>query len=117
MCSKARSRDRLRAGGPRGARVPESPGDPVKFTLAVVVPFLAQVLFVLAFIAATRGKGSFVGLAAMLTALLALPLTALANWLRTRRKPPLPAFEHAARTFLTTLVFPVLLLILYAVAS
>lgn len=89
----------------------------MRFTVAVVVPFLAQLLFVFVIIAITRGKGSFVGLWAMLLSLLALPLTALVNWLRTRRKPPLPAFEHASRTFLTTLVFPLLILILLFVAS
>jgi hypothetical protein len=89
----------------------------MRFTLAVVVPFLAQLLFVFVIIAVTQGKGSFVGLWAMLLAMLALPLTALINWLRTRRKPPLPAFEHASRNFLTTLAFPVLILILYAVAN
>jgi len=89
----------------------------VKIFLCVVVPLIAQALFVLAIIFATRGTGSFVGLGAMLFAMVALPITALANWLYTRRKAPQPVTALAAKVFLTTLAFPVAILILNAVVS
>lgn len=87
------------------------------FAFAVAVPLLVQLLFTLMVVFATNGTGSFVGLGAMLVGLLAIPLTALANWVRTRRKPPLPPLQLINRTLLTTLVFPALVLVLLAVAS
>lgn len=89
----------------------------MRFTLAVIVPLVAQVLFVLLIIAATNGTGSFVGLGAMLLGLIAIPLTALINWARTRKSPPVPALTFTTNTILITLAFPLAILILYAVAS
>lgn len=87
------------------------------FAFAVAVPLVVQLLFTLIVVFATNGTGSFVGLGAMLVGLLAIPLTALANWGRLRKKPPLPALQLINRTLLTTLIFPALVLVLLAVAS
>jgi len=78
---------------------------------------LAQVLFVLVIIAATNGTGSFLGLGAMLLGLIAIPLTALVNWVRTRKSPPVPALTFTTNTLLIALAFPLVIVILYAVAS
>ncbi len=75
----------------------------------VVLPFLVQTGAVAAVIAATNGGGSFVGLAALLTGLVALPLTALANAAALRRRPPLHPLVLGARIMYTTLLYPVLL--------
>jgi hypothetical protein len=89
----------------------------VKIFLCVVLPLLAQALFVLVIVLATRGNGSFVGLGTILLGMIGLPLTALANWLYTRRREPQPVTALAAKVFLTTLAFPVPMLIFSVVAS
>lgn len=89
----------------------------MKFLLAVLLPLLIQAGFTAAVILGTSGKGSFVGLWAMLIAPPAILITALVNWLGTRRKPPMPLLHLATRTFYVTLVFPALLLLLAALAS
>lgn len=89
----------------------------MKFVLTVLLPLCFQLLFTAAIVFATNGTGSFVGLGALLLGLVAIPLTALINWSRARAKPPLPAIELAAKTLFTTLVFPVAIIALYAIAS
>ena len=89
----------------------------MRFTLAVIAPLLAQLLFVLVIIAATNGTGSFVGLGAMLLGLIGIPLTALVNWARTRKSPPVPALTFTTNTILIALAFPLVIVILHAVAS
>jgi hypothetical protein len=89
----------------------------MKFLLAVLLPLLVQAGFTVAVIAGTSGGGSFVGLGAMLLAPPAILITAAINWLGVRRQPPLPLLHLVTRTFYLTLVFPVLLLVLAALAS
>lgn len=89
----------------------------MKFLLAVLLPLLIQVGITFAVIVGTSGKGSFVGLGAMLAAPPAILITALVNWLGVRRKPPMPLLHLVTRTFYVTLVFPLLLLLLAALAS
>jgi len=88
-----------------------------RLILGVVLPLVFQLLFVAAIIAATNGTGSFVGLAAMLLGLAALPLTAILNWSQVRSQPGRPAPQLAVRIFWITAIFPALILFLYAVAS
>jgi len=85
--------------------------------LGVLLPLIFQLLFVAAVIAATNGTGSFVGLAALLLGLVALPLTAILNWAQVRSQPERPALQLAVRIFWITALFPALILILLAVAS
>lgn len=89
----------------------------MKFLLAVLLPMLIQAGFTAAVIVGMRGGGSFVGLWAMLLAPPAMLITAAINWLGTRRKPPMPVLHLVTRTFYVTLVYPVLLLLLAALAS
>jgi hypothetical protein len=53
----------------------------------------------------------------MLLGLVAIPLTALVNWARTRARPPQPLLELTSKTFFTAMVFPMLGLALYVAAS
>jgi len=85
--------------------------------LWVLLPFLAQAGVVAAVVLATQGGGSFVGLAALLSSVLALPLTALFNALAVRRQPPLHPLVLGARVLYTTLAYPVLLVIGAALAN
>ena len=73
--------------------------------------------FVLLIIVATSGSGSFAGLGAMLLGLIAIPLTALVNLARTRKSPPVPALTFTTNTILIALAFPLVIVILHAVAS
>jgi len=85
--------------------------------LGVLLPLIFQLLFVAAIIAATNGTGSFVGLAAMLLGLVALPVTAILNWSQVRSQPDRPALQLAVRIFWITAIFPAFILFLLAVAS
>jgi hypothetical protein len=89
----------------------------MKFTLLVLFPALVQVLLGLAVMSLRKPGGEFVGLGVMLLGMVAIPLTALVNWARTRSAVPLSALQLAARTFFTSLVFPVLCIALYVLAS
>ncbi len=84
---------------------------------AVVLPLLVQAGAVAAVVLATNGGGSFVGLGALLSSLLALPLTALFNALAVRRRPALHPLVLGARVLYTSLVYPVLLVVGAALAN
>ncbi len=86
------------------------------FLFAVLMPLCLHLL-VTAVAIATAPGGSFVGLGAMYIGLVAIPASAIVNYTRTRRKPPLPWLHLVAGTFWTTLVYPVLLLALALLAS
>ena len=89
----------------------------MKFLAFVLLPALLQLFLAAALISLRKPGGEFVGLGVMLLGLVAIPATALINWVRTRAQPPQPALALVAKTFFTTLVFPVLGLLLYVVAS
>lgn len=89
----------------------------MKFVGYVLLPMLVQLLLAMALISLRKPGGEFVGLGVMLLGLVAIPLTALVNWIRTRAQPPQSSLELVAKTFFTTLVFPALGLLLYLVAS
>jgi hypothetical protein len=89
----------------------------MKFLGLVLLPALLQVLLAAALISLRKPGGEFVGLGVMLLGLVAIPATALLNWSRTRANPPQGALELLAKTFFTTAVFPLLGLVLYALAS
>jgi len=89
----------------------------MKFFGFVFLPAIVQLLLAAVLISLRKPGGEFVGLGVMLLALVAIPVTALINWVRTRANPPQGMVEIVAKTFFTTLVFPVLGLILYVIAS
>ncbi|MCK9192934.1 MAG: hypothetical protein M0P19_03580 [Nevskia sp.] len=89
----------------------------MKFIGLVLLPACVQLLLGAAFIFVPPHGGSFVGLGVMLLGLIAIPVTALLNWARSQAQPALAPLDLAARTALTTLVFPALCLALYVFAS
>jgi hypothetical protein len=89
----------------------------MKFFVFVFLPLLVQLLIAAALISLRKPGGEFVGLGVMLLGLVCIPATALINWVRTKANPPQKTVELVAKTFLTTLVFPVLGIALYAIAS
>ncbi len=80
----------------------------MKYLVCILFPLLLQVLVTFAIIQATKGGGSFVGLGAMLAAVLGIPATALVNIVFIRMKPDLPGLAHFSRSFLVALVLPAL---------
>ena len=89
----------------------------MRASLFVVVPLLLQLLIGMVFIGLRKPGGEFVGLGVMLMGLVAIPLTTLVNGLRLRRQPPIASRRLVAPTIVTTLVYPVLCLALYLLAS
>jgi hypothetical protein len=87
----------------------------MKSVVAIVVPMVLQVLFVAAIVAVTNGTGSFVGLGAILVGLVAIPITALLNWQAVRIAGSGSA--PVVRLVAVSMVFPVVILVLYATAS
>jgi hypothetical protein len=59
----------------------------------------------------------FVGLGVMLLSLIAIPVTFIINLNRIRTVPPISTFSLISRTFYTSLIFPVLCIALYILAS
>jgi hypothetical protein len=78
---------------------------------------LLQVAFSFAIIFATSGGGSFVGLGAMLLAVLGIPLTALINFLLIRSNRKNPASPCVLRIALVSLALPVAQLALMILVS
>ena len=87
------------------------------FFFAVLLPLLFQLLFTLIVIMLTQGGGSFVGLGAMLGALIAIPATLIINWTRIRRQPRPAGLQVLSGTLLSTAVWPLLLIALAVLAS
>ena len=87
----------------------------MRLLLTVVLPLAVQLLGFLAVIMVSRGNGSFVGLLALGLAVLAVPLTTLVNWTRSRRLPPTASGRLLVTGLLFALVWPLLLLLLRAI--
>ncbi|MGQ0511711.1 MAG: hypothetical protein ACT4P9_14000 [Betaproteobacteria bacterium] len=78
----------------------------MRYFFNIVVPMLLQLLFTWVIIEATRGGGSFVGLAAMLVAVLAVPGTAIWNFVRVRRGGEVGGAWLFLGSLGTAMVFP-----------
>jgi hypothetical protein len=78
---------------------------------------LFQLGFSFAIILASSGNGSFVGLGAMLLAVLGVPITALLNFIFVREHRKNPASPYIARLVLTSLVVPAAQLALLVAVS
>lgn len=78
----------------------------MSYLFGVFGVLLLQAGFSLAIISATSGGGSFVGLAAMLLALLGIPLTALINFLLIRANRTNPTAPYVLRLVLVSLALP-----------
>lgn len=89
----------------------------MKFVWFVLFPAFIQVLIGAAVMFAHRPGGEFVGLGVMLMGMVAIPVTALFNAMRLKTQPPMPMLRLINLTFYTSLVFPVLSIALYLLAS
>ena len=85
------------------------------FGVGGVVVF--QIAFSYAIILATAGKGSFVGLGAMLAAVLGVPLTALVNFLLIRSARKNPSSRYVIRLVFISLALPATQLTLLVLVS
>lgn len=87
----------------------------MRYLVNILVPLLLQLLFTWIIIEATRGGGSFVGLAAMLVAVLAVPATAIWNFVRVRRGREVNGGWLFLGSLGTAMVFPVVVVGLFVV--
>ena len=76
------------------------------YLLGVGVVALLQLGFSLAIMLGTRGGGSFVGLGAMLLAVVGIPMTALFNFLLIRANLKGPGSPYVSRLILVSLLLP-----------
>jgi hypothetical protein len=83
----------------------------------VGVVALLQVGFSFEIILATRGGGSFVGLGAMLLAVLGIPITALVNFLFVRANRGRPGSPYILRLVIVSLLLPAAQLALMILVS
>ncbi len=88
----------------------------MKYLLCLGVPLLLQALLTLIFSQAASG-GSFVGLGAMLFAVVGVPLTLIVNFALIRSYPALGIVAHLNRSLLLGLILPGLQLALLVVAA
>jgi hypothetical protein len=87
------------------------------YIFGVGVVALLQVGFSFAIIRATSGGGSFVGLGAMLFAVLGIPITALVNFLLIRASRRSPESPYALRLVFVSLLLPAAQLALMVLVS
>lgn len=87
------------------------------YLLGIGGVLLFQAAFSLVIISATTGGGSFVGLGAMLLALLGIPLTALINFLVIRSSRRDPGSPYLLRLTLVALALPAAQLALMILVS
>jgi uncharacterized membrane protein len=89
----------------------------VRYLVGVGGVLLLQVGFTFAIILATSGRGSFVGLGAMLLAVLGIPLTALINFVVIRTIRNSPESPYVLRLALVSLALPAAQLALMILVS
>jgi hypothetical protein len=89
----------------------------MRYLLGVLGILLLQVGFTFAVISVTSGGGSFVGLGAMLLAILGIPLTALINVLLVRAHRRSRASHFPLRLALVSLALPAAQLTLLILVS
>lgn len=82
----------------------------MKILLGVVLPFLLQVLLVYVIILMNTGNGSWLGLGAFLIGMIAIPGTAIVNFVHIRNHPALHVVKVARRCLLNALIAPVVVL-------
>ncbi len=87
----------------------------MRYLVNILVPALLQLLITWVVIEATRGGGSFVGLGAMLLAVLAVPGTAIWNFVRVRRGAGANGGWLFFGSLGTAMVFPVVVVGLFVV--
>ncbi|MEP4545554.1 MAG: hypothetical protein ABJ000_05185 [Saccharospirillum sp.] len=87
----------------------------MRYVIGILLPVLAQALFVMIVIAMNTGNGSWAGLAALLLGMFAIPATGLANFIYLRSRRDRPILSVIVPCFLIAFVMPFLLIILLMV--
>ncbi len=85
----------------------------MRFAGFVVLPFVVQLTWALAIMAASTGNGSFVGLGVLATGVWALPITAFVNWMISRQSPPGGRRVQVRRTVIVSAIYPLLISALF----
>jgi len=89
----------------------------MRILAAVALPLLLQLSgFALVILLPSAG-GSFVGLLAMVLALLVIPGTTMVTWVRARRMPPMSMLRLMVTALLLAASVPLLLLLFRALES
>ncbi len=78
----------------------------MKYLKCICLPFLIQAAITYAIISASSGGGSFVGLGAMLFAVIGIPATAIVNFSLIKAKPAASNSAHFVRSLLVSLLLP-----------
>ena len=78
----------------------------MKYLANLGLVFLFQAVVTYAIVRAGTGGGSFVGLGALLFAVIGTPVTAIVNLLLIRANPTQTGSAHFVRSFLIALVLP-----------
>lgn len=89
----------------------------MRYLTSIGFLFLFQAAVTYAIILASTGGGSFVGLGALLFAVIGIPLTAIVNLILVKAKPSQSGYAHFVRSFLIALLLPLVQLGLLVAVS
>jgi len=78
----------------------------LRYVAGIGLNFLLQAAVTYLIIRAGTGGGSFVGLGALLFAVIGIPATAIVNLVLIRASPTQPGYAHFVRSLLIALVLP-----------
>ena len=78
----------------------------MNFLKCICIPFLLQAAITWVIVSFSSGGGSFVGLGAMLFAVIGIPATAIVNFSLIKAKPAASSRAHLVRSLLVALVLP-----------
>jgi len=84
----------------------------VRYIIGVLIPVLLQSLFVFVVIEMNTGNGSWLGLAALILGLFAIPMTCLTNIFYIRARKDVATLSVIVPCFAIALIVPVILLFL-----
>ena len=87
----------------------------MRYVSGVLIPLLLQCLFVFIVIEMNTGNGSWVGLGALLIGMLAIPATAVINFLYIKSNPDRKSVTLVTQCFLIAMILPILVLFLLLV--
>jgi len=82
----------------------------VRYIIGVLIPLLFQSLFVFVVIEMNTGNGSWVGLAALILGVFAIPMTCLTNFFYIKARKEASTFSVIAPCFAIALIVPVIIL-------
>jgi hypothetical protein len=78
----------------------------MNFLKCICFPFVLQAAITYAIVSLSSGSGSFVGLGALLFAMIGIPATAIVNFSQIKARPAATRSAHFVRSLLVSLVLP-----------